>query len=494
MLNSAAPPGSPASPEVDLSEKEARDEGSTVGSSREVGEAKKVVPSWVSVAQDKRSLRKYDVEVANKDGLLSVEIPDEVLASSTPLWEDFVVGKFLDLSPHVAKVHMVLNKIWKYGDESAKVEVFEVNATTMRFRVSNPRSREKILKRGMWNIVGVPMVVTKWTPRTEEERQKEEAIPMWVHLQRVPLHMFSWEGLSVITSAVGFPVKLHPETLACSNFEVAKVFVNVDVSKPLPREISFTKNGKEFAVDFHFPWLPTRCKLCEKWGHSEKVCVLKGKDKVHESPPVVPEEEKKRLETVPSKNVDMEDAAVIRVEEVAEAVARENEVEEIAAVIEEDVLEGNLEINIVVGESEANAPKNGEQEVNNGEQGVQGETNKWLLVSPSKAGRSPVLLSLKNQVADFQISGSKFSVLSNEDEEEGEIKGDGTQTPTVEESRININPVTAEEEDDGINITPNHVKERAGETSRKGAKKEKKAKSQDANPLAMSTRSSRRYL
>ncbi|CAG7884211.1 unnamed protein product, partial [Brassica rapa] len=103
------------------------------------------------------------------------------------------------------------------------------------------------------------------------------------------------------------------------------------------------------------------------------------------------EEEKKRLETVPSKNVDMEDAAVIRVEEVAEAVARENEVEEIAAVIEEDVLEGNLEINI------------------------------WLLVSPSKAGRSPVLLSLKNQVADFQISGSKFSVLSNEDEEEGEI-------------------------------------------------------------------------
>ncbi|CAN6912881.1 unnamed protein product, partial [Brassica oleracea] len=101
----------------------------------------------------------------------------------------------------------------------------------------------------------------------------------------------------------------------------------------------------------------------------------------------------------------------------------------------EDVTVGNLEINIAEGEPEANASKNGEPEVNNGEQGVQGESNKWLLVSPSKAGRSPVLLSLKNQAADFQISGSKFSVLSNEDEEEGEIKGDGTQTPTVEESR-----------------------------------------------------------
>ncbi|CAN7011963.1 unnamed protein product, partial [Brassica oleracea var. botrytis] len=286
-MNSATPPSSPASPEVDLREKEARDEGSTVGSSRVVAEAKKVVPSWVSVAKDKRSLRKYDVE-------------------------------------------------------------------------------------------------------------------------RVPLHMFSWEGLSVITSAVGFPVKLHPETLACSNFEVAKVFVNVDVSKPLPREISFSKNGKEFAVDFHFPWLPTRCKLCKKWGHSDKVCALKGKDKVQEPPPVVPEEGKKSLETVLNKNVDMEDVTV-----------------------------GNLEINIAEGEGEpeANASENGEPEVNNGEQGDQGESNKWLLVSPSKAGRSPVFLSLKNQAADFQISGSKFSVLSNEDEEEGEIKGDGTQTPTVEESR-----------------------------------------------------------
>lgn len=139
-----------------------------------------------------------------------MEIPDDVLTTSTPLWEDFVMGKFLDITPHVAKVHMVLNKIWKYGDSSAKVDVYEVNATTMRFRVSNPKAREKILKRGMWNIAGVPMIVTKWTPRSEEEKQEEEAVPMWVHLRGVPLHMFSWEGLSFVTSAVGYPVKVAP--------------------------------------------------------------------------------------------------------------------------------------------------------------------------------------------------------------------------------------------------------------------------------------------
>lgn len=102
---------------------------------------------------------------------------------------------------------------------------------------------------------------------------------MWVHVEKVPLHMYSWEGFSFITSTVGFPVKLHPETIACTNLLEAKVFVNVDVSKVLPKNIRFTKDGKSFTVDYYYPWLPARCNLCEKWGHSEAVCAVKGKGK-----------------------------------------------------------------------------------------------------------------------------------------------------------------------------------------------------------------------
>lgn len=200
--------------------------------------------SWVEVAQEKKVLKKYTVEMSSKDGKHTVEIPDEVLENSTPLWEDFVIGKFLDIAPHVAKVHMVLNKIWKYGDSTTKVDVYEVNPTTMRFKVSGQKAREKILRRGMWNIAGVPMIVTKWSPKAEDEKQKEEAIPMWVHLEKVPLHMYSWEGISFFTSTIGHPVKLHPETIACTNLEVAKVFVKVDVSKVLPKESPFHGMGR----------------------------------------------------------------------------------------------------------------------------------------------------------------------------------------------------------------------------------------------------------
>lgn len=52
--------------------------------------------SWVSVAEDKKKLKKYDVEVSMKVEKYLVEILDEILESFIYLWEDFVVGKFLD--------------------------------------------------------------------------------------------------------------------------------------------------------------------------------------------------------------------------------------------------------------------------------------------------------------------------------------------------------------------------------------------------------------
>ena len=153
----------------------------------------------------------------------------------------------------------------------------------MRFKVSSQKAREKIIRRGMWNIIGVPMIVSKWSPKAEDEEKEDEAIPMWVHLEKVPLHMYTWEGLSLITSTVGTPVEPHPDTVACTNLAEAKIFVKVDVLKVLPKEITFKKEGRSFTVNFYYPWLPARCKLCEKWGHSEGVCGSKSKgEKIQE--------------------------------------------------------------------------------------------------------------------------------------------------------------------------------------------------------------------
>lgn len=56
--------------------------------------------------------------------------------------------------------------------------------------------------------------------------------------------------------------------------------------RSLPKKINFVKDGKEFIAEFHYPWLPSRCNFCDKWGHVENVCVMKGKEKKLKAPSV----------------------------------------------------------------------------------------------------------------------------------------------------------------------------------------------------------------
>lgn len=135
---------------------------------------------------------------------------------------------------------------------------------TLKFKVPNQADRNRITRRGMWNLAGIPVVMTKWSPVIEKEKPQSQSIPMWVHLKNVPFNMFSWQGLSFITSPVGSPVRLHPETAQCLNIDVAKIFVKVDLTKDLPSKMNFNIQGQEVLVEYSYLWLPTKCPKCDK--------------------------------------------------------------------------------------------------------------------------------------------------------------------------------------------------------------------------------------
>lgn len=37
--------------------------------------------------------------------------------------------------------------------------------------------------------------------------------------------------------------------------------------------IKFNFHGKETPVEYSYPWLPSKCINCDKWGHSVKACM-----------------------------------------------------------------------------------------------------------------------------------------------------------------------------------------------------------------------------
>lgn len=162
-------------PTEDLADSEQR-EGVPTGS--QTSTTPVLSHSWVNVAQEQRSLKKYEVEITKTDGVDSVVVPDEVLHDPSPLWEDFLIGKFLEKAPHVGKVHAIVNKIW-VTEKTKMVEVYVLNSTTMKFRIINPEMRKRILKRGMWNLAGVPVDMSEWVPFAEEVQPEQTSVPLW---------------------------------------------------------------------------------------------------------------------------------------------------------------------------------------------------------------------------------------------------------------------------------------------------------------------------
>jgi len=72
-----------------------------------------VKKSWLNAAK-KHIFTKQKFVVDAVDGKERVVVPKEVFAGAKPLWEDFFVGRFLSTTaPHVGKIHMIVNKIWR---------------------------------------------------------------------------------------------------------------------------------------------------------------------------------------------------------------------------------------------------------------------------------------------------------------------------------------------------------------------------------------------
>lgn len=233
--------------------------------------------------------------------------------------------------------------------------------------------------------------------------------------------MYSWEGLSFITSAAEHPVRLHPETASCSNVKIAKIFVNAYLSKELPQKIIFTKNGTSSLVEFIYPWLPVRCNTCGKWGHIEKVCVMNKKDETFKSVKEIIEHGLKEKETGKGA-YPQEDRG--EQTEVMEAIAQSN--------TEEEVEEGEV-------------------------------IEWWLNVSPGKTSRSPKTKAL--QYGQVKIA-SRYSALENADD-------NGDLAKYIEEKESEIIKEAEQKDNEKVKETEEKDNEMVKETEKKDSEEAK---------------------
>ncbi|KAL0701311.1 hypothetical protein Bca4012_057433 [Brassica carinata] len=208
--------------------------------------------------------------------MVTMTIPDEILADPNPLWRCYVVGYFIGDPPHVGSIHATVNRLWSTAKMGSKIDVQFLEKNTVLFRIENPQARARVINRKDWHKADVPLVVNEWSPGTALAPPDLSAIPIWIDLKGVPSLMFSHKTLKCLSRATGKFVKLHPNTEKCTRLDVARVLVEVNLHKTLVEKISFQdKDGENVVIDVSYPWLPPRCTVCSGWGHKGASCTSK---------------------------------------------------------------------------------------------------------------------------------------------------------------------------------------------------------------------------
>lgn len=198
-------------------------------------------------------------------------IPDDNITSAKEEFKEFIFARFPGDVPSKGRIIGVVNAIW--ARTGPRIFLHNVGQGTFLLKVSNERTRDALLSCQAWMIAGCPMFLAPWSPEFSPEQPQLSTAVVPVEFRGVPYLLFNRQSLSRIATAVGRPVSLAPETERKENFEVAKVWVRVDLLADLPKKIvSGFSNGREIEIDVSYPWLPKKCDKCGKSGHDQNLC------------------------------------------------------------------------------------------------------------------------------------------------------------------------------------------------------------------------------
>ncbi|KAF8110946.1 hypothetical protein N665_0077s0009 [Sinapis alba] len=229
------------------------------------------VQNYASLLKSSVQLQVLGSPSEHVSGAPYVLIPDENIEAAKLEFKDFAYARFHGDYPLMGKIIGVVNAVW--AKTGLRIFVHNIGQGIYLLRVTNPRAREVLLSRTCWNIGGLPMFVAPWSPEYSPDEPPLTSAIIPVELQNVPYLLFNRESLSRIATAVGKPESLFPETERKENLAVAKLYVRVDLTAPLPhRIISGFSNGKEVQIDVSYPWLPVKCEACKRFGHNKDKC------------------------------------------------------------------------------------------------------------------------------------------------------------------------------------------------------------------------------
>ncbi|CAN7106549.1 unnamed protein product, partial [Brassica rapa subsp. narinosa] len=199
-------------------------------------------------------------------GRPTVMIPDTVFQKGADLHKDFIVCVFNGRSPPFSQIQSVFNHLWGKGK---RLEIHNnPSSRSVLVRITSDYLKQKILEKGYWYVGDSLFHTQQWTSTTRSTAPSFSSIKIWAHLTGIPLDLRHQDGLSLVADLVGEPKETDDFTKNLVSLTLAHAKVEVDLTKPLPDVVEFTRqSGEVVEVLVAYPWLPPSCSHCKELGH-----------------------------------------------------------------------------------------------------------------------------------------------------------------------------------------------------------------------------------
>lgn len=178
------------------------------------------------------------------------------------LWEFCLLGCFARRFPRLKAIHNLVDT-W-----NTKCTVRSHFNGWVVFQFESLEEMERVLVEGPYFVFGRTLLLRSIPENLCFRDEDYSVVPVWVHLQSLPLQCWNTRVIRKIASKVGKPICVDNFTMQRKRISYARVLVEIDTSVA-PND-SFEVRlpcGTVYTQYINFKNLPKFCKHCYYFGH-----------------------------------------------------------------------------------------------------------------------------------------------------------------------------------------------------------------------------------
>ncbi|XP_020686398.1 uncharacterized protein LOC110102406 [Dendrobium catenatum] len=138
-------------------------------------------------------------------------------------------------------------------------------------QLSNDLDYSRVFTRSSYFIFNYQMQILKWTPFFDI-KEESSIVPIWISFPSLRLHFFNPKVLHALGLIFGRPLQTDQATASRTRPYVARVLVEVDISKKHPKEIWDGSKASGYLQKAEFEEVPDFYSHCKIHGHAQNDC------------------------------------------------------------------------------------------------------------------------------------------------------------------------------------------------------------------------------